>query len=93
MAIALLDLGDAGEGVGPEEAMRILEELEGGWDNDSEEDDEAAESGGAEGWKPKVTDDEQGKDKPAPEAGGAQDEKEKIAKEKQESEDVPAPKS
>ncbi|KAG6357484.1 hypothetical protein INS49_013361 [Diaporthe citri] len=93
---ALLDLGDLAEvmGVGPEEAMRILEELEGGWDNNSEEDDKAAESGRAEGGKSKVTKDEQDiNDKTAQEAGGAQDGKQKVVDGTQEGQSLPTSKS
>lgn len=78
-------MGGPSEGVGPEEAMRRLEEIENGrYDSDSEMDDETEKSLGAEGGKPKVTDDKQdSKDMTSPEAGGAQDDKEKAAKEKQ----------
>lgn len=78
-------MGGPSEGVGPAEAMRILEEIESGrYDNDSEEDDEAEKPVGAEGGRPEVTNDKQdSKDKTSPEAGGAQDDKEKAAKEKQ----------
>ncbi|POS74077.1 hypothetical protein DHEL01_v207536 [Diaporthe helianthi] len=80
-------MGGPSEGVGPEEAMRRLEEIESGrHDNDqsSEEEDEAEKPLGVDEGRPEVTDDKQdGKEKASPEAGGAQNDKEKAAKEKQ----------
>lgn len=51
MIIVFSDLGDPAEveGVQPEESMRMLEELEGGWDHNSKKDDKAAEYGRVEG--------------------------------------------
>lgn len=68
-------MGGPSKGVGPEEAMRRLEEIEGScYDSDSAEDNETEKSGGEEGGKPKVTNDKQdSKDETSPEAGGAQD--------------------
>ncbi|KAG8163886.1 hypothetical protein KVR01_005804 [Diaporthe batatas] len=82
--IELLGMGGPSKGVGPEEAMRRLEEIESGrYDNDSEEDDEVEKPVGAEGGGQEVTDEKKDvKDKTSPEAGGAQGDKEKAAKEK-----------